>query len=83
MFLFTYLFVYSESCVGYYVTEVQLTKTCVVQGPGFQIGVVFSVDLVLKISGKVETEGGFKVAIPDGSSFMIPFNEAKPNVANL
>ncbi|KAH8166206.1 hypothetical protein CIB48_g2056 [Xylaria polymorpha] len=54
-----------------------------IAGPGFQIGVVFSVDLVLKISGKVETEGGFKVAIPDGSSFMIPFNEAKPNVANF
>ncbi|KAI0454840.1 hypothetical protein F5B21DRAFT_221680 [Xylaria acuta] len=54
-----------------------------IAGPGFQIGVVFSVDLVLKISGKVETEGGFKVAIPDGSSFMIPFNDAKPNVANF
>ncbi|KAI1752822.1 hypothetical protein F4782DRAFT_500162 [Xylaria castorea] len=54
-----------------------------IAGPGFQIGVVFSVDLVLKVSGKVETEGGFKVAIPDGSSFMIPFDEAKPNVANF
>ncbi|TRX96462.1 hypothetical protein FHL15_002734 [Xylaria flabelliformis] len=54
-----------------------------IAGPGFQIGVVFSVDLVLKVSGKVNTEGGFKVAIPDGSTFMIPFDEAKPNVANF
>ncbi|KAI0187114.1 hypothetical protein EV127DRAFT_513982 [Xylaria flabelliformis] len=54
-----------------------------IAGPGFQIGVVFSVDLVLKVSGKVNTEGGFKVAIPDGSSFMIPFDEAKPNVAKF
>ncbi|KAI0861059.1 hypothetical protein F4860DRAFT_476713 [Xylaria cubensis] len=54
-----------------------------IAGPGFQIGVVFSVDLVLKVSGKVDTEGGFKVAIPDGSSFMIPFDEAKPNVAHF
>ncbi|KAI1309775.1 hypothetical protein F5Y03DRAFT_347337 [Xylaria venustula] len=54
-----------------------------VSGPGFQIGVVFSVDLVLKVDGKVETEGGFKVAIPDGSSFIIPFDQSKPNVAKF
>ncbi|KAK5631610.1 hypothetical protein RRF57_007324 [Xylaria bambusicola] len=54
-----------------------------VSGPGFQIGVVFSVDLVLKVDGKVETEGGFKVTIPDGSSFIIPFDDSKPNVAKF
>ncbi|KAI0435028.1 hypothetical protein F5Y09DRAFT_337121 [Xylaria sp. FL1042] len=54
-----------------------------VSGPGFQIGVVFSVDLVLKITGEVETEGGFKVTIPDGSSFIIPFDQSKPNVAKF
>ncbi|KAI0976620.1 hypothetical protein F4678DRAFT_413940 [Xylaria arbuscula] len=54
-----------------------------VAGPGFQIGVVFSVDLVLKVDGQVETEGGFKVAIPDGSSFIIPFDQSKPNVAKF
>ncbi|KAI0538736.1 hypothetical protein GGR58DRAFT_283621 [Xylaria digitata] len=54
-----------------------------VSGPGFQIGVVFSVDLVLKVTGKVETEGGFKVIIPDGSSFIIPFDESKPNIAKF
>ncbi|KAI0810309.1 hypothetical protein GGR55DRAFT_133789 [Xylaria sp. FL0064] len=54
-----------------------------VSGPGFQLGVVFSVDLVLKITGKVETEGGFKVTIPDGSSFIIPFDQSKPNVAKF
>ncbi|RWA03980.1 hypothetical protein EKO27_g11128 [Xylaria grammica] len=54
-----------------------------VSGPGFQIGVVFSIDLVVKVTGKVETEGGFKVAIPDGSSFIIPFDESKPNIAKF
>ncbi|KAJ8113187.1 hypothetical protein ONZ43_g5209 [Nemania bipapillata] len=54
-----------------------------VAGPGFQIGVVFSVDLVLKITGKIETKGGFKVAIPDGSSFLIPFDQSKSNVAKF
>jgi hypothetical protein len=44
---------------------------------------VFEVDLVLKIDGKVETGGGFKVAIPDGSSFLIPLDESKPTVAKL
>jgi len=53
------------------------------QGPGFQVGVVFTVDLVLKINGKVETKGGFKVAIPDGSSFLIPLDEKKSSVAKL
>ncbi|KAI0474753.1 hypothetical protein F4859DRAFT_78378 [Xylaria cf. heliscus] len=54
-----------------------------ISGPGFLIGAVFSVDLVLQISGKIETEGGFQIAIPDGSSFMIPFDDAIPNVANF
>ncbi|GAW16162.1 hypothetical protein ANO14919_055850 [Xylariales sp. No.14919] len=54
-----------------------------VSGPGFQIGVVFSIDLVVKVTGKIETEGGFKVAIPDGSSFIIPFDESKPNIAKF
>ncbi|KAI1739249.1 hypothetical protein F4680DRAFT_423282 [Xylaria scruposa] len=54
-----------------------------IAGPGFQIGVVFSVDLVLQVSGQIETEGGFNVAIPDGSSFMITFDDAKPNFANF
>lgn len=54
-----------------------------IAGPGFQLGVVFTVDLVLKVNGKIETGGGFKVAIPDNSSFMIPFDVSKPNVANF
>ncbi|KAI0506912.1 hypothetical protein F5B22DRAFT_621842 [Xylaria bambusicola] len=54
-----------------------------VSGPGFQIGVVFSVDLVLKVDGEVETEGGFKVTIPDGASFIILFDDSKPNVAKF
>ncbi|KAI0397469.1 hypothetical protein F5Y17DRAFT_455122 [Xylariaceae sp. FL0594] len=54
-----------------------------IAGPGFQVGVVFTVDLVIKINGKVETKGGFKVAIPDGSSFLIPLDENKPSVAKF
>ncbi|KAJ3571199.1 hypothetical protein NPX13_g5460 [Xylaria arbuscula] len=54
-----------------------------VSGPGFEVGVVFSVNLVLKVDGQVETEGGFKVTIPSGSSFIIPFDDSKPNVANF
>ncbi|KAJ2987191.1 hypothetical protein NUW58_g4639 [Xylaria curta] len=54
-----------------------------IAGPGFQIGVVFSVDLAIELNGEVETKGGFQVAIPDGSSFLIPFDASKPNVANL
>ncbi|KAI1171777.1 hypothetical protein F4777DRAFT_582571 [Nemania sp. FL0916] len=54
-----------------------------IAGPGFTVGVVFSVDIVLTITGTVDTQGGFKVAIPSGSSFMIPFDDAKPNVANF
>ncbi|KAI8624061.1 hypothetical protein F5Y19DRAFT_491637 [Xylariaceae sp. FL1651] len=54
-----------------------------IAGPGFQVGVVFSVDLVLGLTGKVETTGGFKVAIPDGSTFKIPFDQSKPNIAKF
>jgi hypothetical protein len=44
---------------------------------------VFAVDLVLALTGKVETMGGFKVAIPDGASFKITLDESKPNIAKL
>ncbi|KAI1823031.1 hypothetical protein F4861DRAFT_354135 [Xylaria intraflava] len=54
-----------------------------IDGPGFQIGVVFEVDVVLTVEGKIETEGGFKVDIPDGSTFMIPVDDSKPTVANF
>ncbi|KAI1761656.1 hypothetical protein GGR53DRAFT_17613 [Hypoxylon sp. FL1150] len=50
-----------------------------ISGPGFQVGIVFGIDLVLGITGEVETEGGFQVAIPDSSSFTIPLD---PTVAN-
>ncbi|XXH05532.1 Vacuolar protein sorting-associated protein 8 [Hypoxylon texense] len=59
-----------------FVTETPLGIT----GPGFQIGVVFGVDLVLGITGEVTTEGGFQVAIPDDSLFTIPLD---PTVANV
>lgn len=59
-----------------FVTETPLGIT----GPGFQIGVIFGVDLVLGITGEVTTEGGFQVAIPDSSSFTIPLD---PTVANV
>ncbi|KAI6082700.1 hypothetical protein F4821DRAFT_206612 [Hypoxylon rubiginosum] len=50
-----------------------------ISGPGFQVGIVFGIDLVLGITGEVTTEGGFQVAIPDSSSFTIPLD---PTVAN-
>ncbi|CAJ2499900.1 Uu.00g027530.m01.CDS01 [Anthostomella pinea] len=54
-----------------------------VAGPGFQVGVVFSVDLVLGIKGQVETTGGFEVSIPDVSSFTMPLDTSKENTANF
>ncbi|KAI1392839.1 uncharacterized protein F4822DRAFT_142880 [Hypoxylon trugodes] len=62
-----------------FVTETPLG----IAGPGFQIGIVFGVDLVLGITGKVETEGGFQVAIPDGSSFTIPLDPTAANIAKF
>ncbi|KAI0473644.1 hypothetical protein GGR56DRAFT_541787 [Xylariaceae sp. FL0804] len=54
-----------------------------ISGPGFQVGVVFSIDLVLGITGQVEANGGFRVAIPDGSTFSMPLDDSKPNTANF
>ncbi|OTB05638.1 hypothetical protein M426DRAFT_127692 [Hypoxylon sp. CI-4A] len=54
-----------------------------VAGPGFQVGIVFSVDLVLGITGEITTEAGFEVSIPDGSSFTIPLDPGTPNVAKF
>ncbi|GAP84356.1 hypothetical protein SAMD00023353_0701740 [Rosellinia necatrix] len=54
-----------------------------VSGFGFELGVSFGLDLVFTIAGKIETGGGFKVIIPDGSSFMVPFNDANSNFANF
>ncbi|KAI0380226.1 hypothetical protein F5Y04DRAFT_101874 [Hypomontagnella monticulosa] len=54
-----------------------------VSGPGFQVGITFGVDLVLGITGEITTEGGFQVAIPDGSSFKIPLDPSLPNVAKF
>lgn len=62
-----------------FVTETPLGIT----GPGFQIGVIFGVDLVLGITGEVTTEGGFQVAIPDSSSFTIPLDPTVANVGKL
>ncbi|KAI1338746.1 hypothetical protein F5Y15DRAFT_96917 [Xylariaceae sp. FL0016] len=54
-----------------------------VSGSNFLVGVVFSVDLVLGITGKVETKGGFQVIIPDGSSFTMPLDVTKEVAANF
>ncbi|KAI0141547.1 hypothetical protein GGR57DRAFT_406504 [Xylariaceae sp. FL1272] len=54
-----------------------------ISGPGFQVGLVFSVDLLIGLVGEVDTTGGFEVSIPDGSSFVVPLDDDKPNVANF
>ncbi|KAI1774642.1 hypothetical protein F4818DRAFT_68674 [Hypoxylon cercidicola] len=61
------------------VTETPLGIT----GPGFQVGVVFGVDLVIGITGEVTAEGGFQVAIPDSSSFSIPLDSTVKNVGKF
>ncbi|KAI2603829.1 uncharacterized protein GGS25DRAFT_525102 [Hypoxylon fragiforme] len=50
-----------------------------VAGPGFQVGIVFSVDLVFSVTGEITTETGFQVTIPDDSSFTMPLD---PTIAN-
>ncbi|KAI1267692.1 hypothetical protein F5Y18DRAFT_424825 [Xylariaceae sp. FL1019] len=54
-----------------------------ISGPGFQVGLIFSVDLLIGLVGEVDTTGGFQLAIPDGSSFVVPLADDKPNVANF
>ncbi|KAI1378762.1 hypothetical protein F4677DRAFT_378562 [Hypoxylon crocopeplum] len=54
-----------------------------ISGPGFTVGITFGVDLVIGISAEVEVEGGFQVAIPDGSSFTIPLDPTVDNVAKF
>ncbi|KAI1414004.1 hypothetical protein F5Y13DRAFT_197933 [Hypoxylon sp. FL1857] len=54
-----------------------------ISGPGFQVGITFGVDLVLGITGEIETEGGFQVTIPDSSSFTIPLDPSVKNIAKF
>ncbi|KAI1806994.1 hypothetical protein F4811DRAFT_550224 [Daldinia bambusicola] len=54
-----------------------------IQGPGFQIGVTFDVDLIVGVTAEISTETGFEVTIPDGSSYKIPLDPSIPNTANF
>ncbi|ETS75627.1 hypothetical protein PFICI_12571 [Pestalotiopsis fici W106-1] len=51
--------------------------------PGTQIGIVFSVDLVLGLSGEVATNAGFEVVLPDSSSFALSLDPSKDVVADF
>ncbi|KAF3014684.1 hypothetical protein E8E14_003925 [Neopestalotiopsis sp. 37M] len=51
--------------------------------PGTQIGIVFSVDLVLGLSGEVATNAGFQVALPDSSSFALSLDPFKGVIADF
>ena len=53
------------------------------QGPNFQLGVVFSIDLVLTITGEVSVESGFEIKIPDGATFTMPLDLDIENTADL
>lgn len=53
------------------------------QGPNFQLGVVFSIDLVLGITGEVSAESGFELKIPDGAAFTMPLDLDLENTADL
>ncbi|KAK6087008.1 hypothetical protein SCUP234_02101 [Seiridium cupressi] len=50
---------------------------------GSQIGILFSVDLVLGLTGEVATDTGFQVAIPDASSFTLPLDPSKDSIAKF
>ncbi|KAI1205446.1 uncharacterized protein F4807DRAFT_464732 [Annulohypoxylon truncatum] len=54
-----------------------------ITGPGFQAGISFGVDLIIGITAEIETEGGFEVTIPDGSSFTINLDEKVGNVGKF
>ncbi|KAI0837585.1 hypothetical protein F5Y06DRAFT_69204 [Hypoxylon sp. FL0890] len=54
-----------------------------ITGPDFSVGLTFGVDLVLGITGEIQTEGGFQVSIPDGSSFTIPLDPTIKNIAKF
>ncbi|KAI1137190.1 hypothetical protein F5Y05DRAFT_414350 [Hypoxylon sp. FL0543] len=54
-----------------------------ISGPGFSVGLTFGVDLVLGITGEIQTEGGFQVSIPDTSSFTIPLDPTVKDIAKF
>ncbi|KAI1451965.1 hypothetical protein F4805DRAFT_59449 [Annulohypoxylon moriforme] len=54
-----------------------------ISGPGFTAGISFGVDLIIGVTAEIETEGGFEVTIPDGSSFTINLDEKVGNKANF
>ncbi|KAK7744050.1 hypothetical protein SLS62_010351 [Diatrype stigma] len=54
-----------------------------VAGPNFQIGVVFSVEIALGITGEIDINSGFQLSIPDGSSFTMPLDPAVDNTADF
>ncbi|KAH8198926.1 hypothetical protein TruAng_006887 [Truncatella angustata] len=51
--------------------------------PGSQIGIVFSVDLVLGLTGEVNVNGGFQITVPDTSSFTLSLDPTKDVVAQF
>ncbi|KAI1871550.1 uncharacterized protein JN550_004544 [Neoarthrinium moseri] len=51
--------------------------------PNFQVGLVFTVDLVLGLSGEANVGGGFQVSIPDGSTFKLPLDPGKDHTAKF
>ncbi len=53
------------------------------QGPNFQLGAVFFVELALGITGEVSANSGFQLTIPDGSAFTMPLDPTQGNTANL
>lgn len=53
------------------------------KGPNFQLGVVFSVDLVFATSGELDATGGFDLSIPDGAALVMPLDPTESNTASL
>lgn len=58
-------------------------RTDTPQTDEFSIGIVFTVDLVLGATANVSFEGGFSVDIPTGSTFTMPLDLSKDNIADL
>ncbi|KAI5864677.1 hypothetical protein GGS23DRAFT_561369 [Durotheca rogersii] len=69
---------------GFFTIPLFASQTPVgISGPGFTIGVTFGVDLIIGVSAAVTTEGGFEVAIPDGSLFSMPLDTSLDNIGNF
>ncbi|KAL7620287.1 hypothetical protein AAE478_009280 [Parahypoxylon ruwenzoriense] len=74
----------TASSNGQFVIPLFVSQTPLgISGPGFQVGVVFGVDLVIGITAEVTVEGGFEVTIPDSSAFTMPLDPSSDNVGKF